>query len=139
MRQGAQGNRRPRGRGAGNRHSSGGSNSGGGRSRVYESNGPVGRVRGNAAQVTEKYENLAKDAASAGDVVLYQNYLQHAEHYRRLLASLTPPPQPKTEKPVEDSKKESKEESEAKKQEVKPEEKKSEDKTKEEKKETKED
>lgn len=77
-------------RGGGPRPSGSGGGSGGGRNRVYESNGPEGRVRGTASQVTEKYENLAKDAASAGDYVLAESYYQHAEHYRRIVASFAP-------------------------------------------------
>lgn len=52
---------------------------------VFESNGPDGRIRGTAQQIVEKYSTLARDAASSGDKVLSLNYLQHAEHYQRLL------------------------------------------------------
>ena len=52
---------------------------------VLDSNGPEGRVRGTAQQIVEKYATMARDAASAGDKVLMLNYLQHAEHYQRLL------------------------------------------------------
>ena len=31
-----------------------------------------------------KYENLAKDASSAGDKVAAENYMQHAEHFLRI-------------------------------------------------------
>jgi hypothetical protein len=51
----------------------------------FDSNGPDVRIRGNAFQVTEKYQALARDAASAGDRVLAESYLQHAEHYQRML------------------------------------------------------
>lgn len=44
------------------------------------------RVRGNANQLMEKYKNLARDAASAGDRVLGEYYMQHADHYFRVLA-----------------------------------------------------
>ncbi|HBH26150.1 MAG TPA: DUF4167 domain-containing protein [Rhodospirillaceae bacterium] len=85
MRYGPQGgSRRTKSRG-GQRGSSGG-----GKNRVYESNGPQGRVRGTAAQVVDKYDTLGKDAASAGDLVLAESFFQHAEHYRRLLSALTP-------------------------------------------------
>jgi hypothetical protein len=52
---------------------------------VFDSNGPDVRIRGTASQVAEKYEALAKDAAGAGDVVMAESYLQHAEHYVRLM------------------------------------------------------
>jgi|TARA_A100001011_G_scaffold50920_1_gene48893 hypothetical protein len=43
------------------------------------------RVRGNLSTVLEKYKDLAKDAAASGDHVGAENYLQHAEHYSRLI------------------------------------------------------
>ena len=55
------------------------------RAQVYDSNGPDVRIRGTAHQVAEKYLTLAKDAASAGDVVVAENYYQHAEHYIRII------------------------------------------------------
>lgn len=59
--------------------------------RAFDSNGPEGiKVRGNAQHVFEKYQQLARDAASAGDRVLAENYLQHAEHYFRLLRAIQP-------------------------------------------------
>lgn len=56
-------------------------------SRNYESNGPDVKVRGNAAHVAEKYLQLARDAQSSGDSVMAENYLQHAEHYFRIVSS----------------------------------------------------
>ena len=56
-------------------------------SRNFESNGPDVKVRGNAAHVAEKYLQLARDAQSSGDPVLAENYLQHAEHYFRIVAA----------------------------------------------------
>lgn len=53
--------------------------------RSYESNGPDVKVRGNAGHVAEKYMSLARDAHAAGDVVGAENYLQHAEHYNRIV------------------------------------------------------
>lgn len=53
-------------------------------------------MRGPAAMVHERYLQLARDAASSGDRVLSENYLQHADHYFRLWRSIqpaTPPPQ----------------------------------------------
>jgi Domain of unknown function (DUF4167) len=55
--------------------------------RTFESNGPDVKVRGTATQVAEKYVQLARDAASSGDRVLAESYLQHAEHYFRLIAT----------------------------------------------------
>ena len=43
------------------------------------------RVRGSLSTVLEKYKNLAKDAMSSGDYVGAENYLQHAEHYSRII------------------------------------------------------
>ena len=43
------------------------------------------RVRGNLSTVLEKYKVLAKDAAASGDHIGAENYLQHAEHYSRMI------------------------------------------------------
>jgi hypothetical protein len=45
-------------------------------------------VRGNAWQVYEKYQALARDATSAGDRVTAENFLQHAEHYFRIIEAI---------------------------------------------------
>lgn len=101
MRQGPN-NRRPR-----NRHHNGGGNGGNGgngggasggnnrprsaaslRHQSFDSNCGDLRVRGNAWQVCEKYQGLARDATSAGDRVGAENYLQHAEHYLRVIAAI---------------------------------------------------
>lgn len=74
--------RRLRGRGNGRKHPSGG------RNQTFESNGPDVKVRGSAQQVVEKYLALARDASSAGDRVMAENYFQHAEHYLRVLNSI---------------------------------------------------
>lgn len=62
-----------------------------------ESSGPEGgKVRGPAVMIHERYLQLARDAASSGDRVLSENYLQHADHYFRLWRSIqpaAPPPQ----------------------------------------------
>ena len=85
--------KRQRGRNRGG----GGSGSGGGTkptqnaNRAFDSNGPEGvKVRGNAQHVFEKYQQLARDAITAGDRVLGENHLQHAEHYFRLLRAIQP-------------------------------------------------
>lgn len=78
-----------------------GRNNNGGRKHVnslnrsFESNGPDVKVRGNAAHIAEKYLQLARDAQSAGDGVMAENYLQHAEHYFRIVAAAQPQPQPR--------------------------------------------
>lgn len=78
MRQGQQ-NKRMRGRG----HRKGPSPL----SRNYESNGGDVKIRGTALHIAEKYVQLARDAQSSGDRVAAENYLQHAEHYYRLVAA----------------------------------------------------
>src|SRR5262245_45280033 len=64
--------------------------------RTLESNGPDIKVRGPAAHIYERYLQLARDASSSGDRVMGENYLQHAEHYYRMLRAMQPampPPQ----------------------------------------------
>ncbi len=51
----------------------------------YESNGPDVKIKGSAAQLQERYENLAREAVVAGDRVAAESYLQHAEHYQRII------------------------------------------------------
>jgi hypothetical protein len=92
MRQGQQ-NRRGRGRSTSNNNNNNNNNnsSNNGRkpqnplSRNYESSGPDVKIRGTAAQIAEKYITLARDASSSGDSVMAENYLQHAEHYNRII------------------------------------------------------
>ena len=55
--------------------------------RVYESNGPDVKIRGNPSHIAEKYVQLARDAQSSGDPIAAENYYQHAEHYFRLIAA----------------------------------------------------
>jgi hypothetical protein len=55
--------------------------------RIYESNGPNVRVRGSASLIAEKYQQLARDAQTSGDLIAAEGYLQHAEHYNRLIAA----------------------------------------------------
>ncbi len=55
--------------------------------RTYESSGPDVKIRGTAHHVAEKYLQLARDAQSSGDPVMAESYLQHAEHYFRLIAA----------------------------------------------------
>ena len=44
-----------------------------------------GRNNQNAAKLVDKYNNLAREASSAGDKILSENYLQHADHFSRVL------------------------------------------------------
>lgn len=55
--------------------------------RVYESSGPEGKVRGTPQQIIEKYLSLARDKATSGDRVMSESFLQHAEHYVRILGA----------------------------------------------------
>src|SRR5512147_543486 len=75
MRQGQQ-NRRGRGRGRKPQNPL---------ARNYESNGPDVKIRGTAAHIAEKYMSLARDALASGDMVSAESYLQHAEHYNRII------------------------------------------------------
>ncbi|WP_313615175.1 DUF4167 domain-containing protein [Agrobacterium sp.] len=94
MRPGQQ-NKRGRGRGNNNNNNNGG---GGGNNnfnrkggnpltRTYDSSGPDVKIRGTAQHIAEKYAALARDAQSSGDRVMAENYLQHAEHYNRIIAA----------------------------------------------------
>lgn len=55
--------------------------------RSYESNGPDVKIRGTAQHIADKYSQLARDAQASGDPVAAENYLQHAEHYLRIIAA----------------------------------------------------
>ena len=54
--------------------------------RVFDSNGPDGKVRGTPQQIIDKYNQLHRDAQLAGDRVNAENFAQHAEHYLRMLS-----------------------------------------------------
>ncbi|MEM5470440.1 DUF4167 domain-containing protein [Hoeflea sp. AS60] len=90
MRPGQQ-NKRGRGRSGSSNNNNNNNNGGGNRkgqnplSRSYDSSGPDVKIRGTAQHVAEKYMNLARDAQSSGDRVMAENYLQHAEHYNRII------------------------------------------------------
>jgi len=53
---------------------------------ILDSSGPLGKLRGTALQLSEKYQAGAKDAQTQGDVVLFQTCQQYADHYLRLQA-----------------------------------------------------
>jgi hypothetical protein len=57
--------------------------------RVFDSSGPEGKVRGTPQQIIEKYQLLARDAQLSNDRVAAENFLQHAEHYTRMLGEAT--------------------------------------------------
>ena len=44
-----------------------------------------GRNNHNASKLIDKYNNLAREALSAGDKILSENYFQHADHFTRIL------------------------------------------------------
>ena len=85
MRQGQQQNRRGRGRSGRKGQSP--------LSRSFESSGPDIKIRGTAQHIAEKYMALARDAIGSGDLVLGENYLQHAEHYNRIIMAAQTQPQ----------------------------------------------
>ena len=87
MKRSRRGGRRPQHNNGGG---GGGHNNGGGGfnpNRTFDSSGPEIKIRGSAAHVYEKYLQLARDANSGGDRVMAENYLQHAEHYYRIMAA----------------------------------------------------
>ena len=61
------------------------------RNSAIDSNGPEGKVRGNATQVYEKYLTLAREAISASNRVMAETFFQYAEHYYRVLNDSTDP------------------------------------------------
>lgn len=95
MRHGTSNRRSRNNRGGGGGHRQGTPN----RAQVFDSNGPDVRIRGTAYQIVEKYLALAKDASSSGDLVMAESYLQHAEHYQRVINEWGYPPnqQPRVE------------------------------------------
>lgn len=78
-----------------NRNNNGGGNKAPNKNRVFDSSGPEVRIRGTAHQINEKYMALAKDAESSGDHTLAQSYMQHAEHYQRVINEWMEQQQPK--------------------------------------------
>lgn len=71
--------KRQRGRNRNNKSNHNNSN------RSLDSNGPDGKVRGNASSIYEKYITQARDATASGNRVKAENLRQHAEHYLRLV------------------------------------------------------
>jgi hypothetical protein len=58
------------------------------RNQTFDSSGPEVRVRGNAHQIFEKYQVLAREASAAGDRIAAESYYQHAEHYLRMINAM---------------------------------------------------
>lgn len=86
MKRSRRGGRRPQN--GHNGHNGGGGGGGGfNPNRTFDSNGPEVKIRGSASHIYEKYLQLARDANASGDRVMAENYLQHAEHYFRILAA----------------------------------------------------
>ena len=89
MKRSRRGGRRPQS--SHNGHNGGGGGGGVGGSfnpnRTFDSNGPDIKIRGSASHVYEKYLQLARDANTQGDRVMAESYLQHAEHYFRILSA----------------------------------------------------
>ncbi|WP_429820647.1 DUF4167 domain-containing protein [Ensifer sp. B1-9] len=87
------GQQNKRGRGRNNNNNNNGNNNNHNRkgsnplTRTYDSSGPDVKIRGTAQHIAEKYAALARDAQSSGDRVIAENYLQHAEHYNRIIAA----------------------------------------------------
>ncbi|WP_341705793.1 DUF4167 domain-containing protein [Ferrovibrio sp.] len=78
-------NRQRGGRPQGRRPHGNNNAGGGGSHRNFDSNGPDVKIRGTASHIFERYCQLARDANSSGDRVGAENYLQHAEHYYRIM------------------------------------------------------
>ena len=74
----------------------------GGNSNSFSRNRNGNRGNGNAVKLFEKYKTLANDALSVGDIILAENYFQHADHYARLLPP-EPTPRVKSEENETDS------------------------------------
>ena len=77
--------RKPNGRG--HRVHSGGSDHNRLRSNSFSNNHTRNNFRNNqsAEKLLEKYNALAKEAISSGDKTLGENYLQHADHFVRII------------------------------------------------------
>ncbi|MBY0319318.1 MAG: DUF4167 domain-containing protein [Reyranella sp.] len=55
------------------------------RNQIFDSSGPDVRVRGNAHQVFDKYQALAREAGASGDRIMAEAYWQYADHYFRMI------------------------------------------------------
>ena len=75
----------------------------------FNRNGSMNNIH-NVEKTMQKYQQLAKDAQSNGDLVLSQNYLQHADHYLRRFNELNERRENSIEKSIPEEKTLSKEE-----------------------------
>ena len=53
----------------------------------FSRNGSMNNIH-NVEKTMQKFQQLAKDAQSSGDLILVQNYLQHVDHFSRILSKL---------------------------------------------------
>ena len=60
----------------------------------------------NLERIIEKYKNLAKEDLRSGDKILYENYLQHSDHFSRILTEKGSNKVKETLKDKEDNKEE---------------------------------
>src|SRR5437868_3868130 len=58
------------------------------RNQILDSSGPDVRVRGNAHQVFDRYQAMAREAASSGDRIMAEAYWQYADHYFRMIQTM---------------------------------------------------
>src|SRR4030088_1080860 len=58
------------------------------RNQLFDSSGPDVRVRGNAHQVFDKYQALAREAATSGDPILAEAYWQYADPSFRMIQTM---------------------------------------------------
>jgi hypothetical protein len=58
------------------------------RSQMFDSSGPDVRVRGNAYQVFDRYQAMAREAASSGDRIIAEACWQYADHYFRMIQTM---------------------------------------------------
>src|SRR5215813_7091209 len=58
------------------------------RNQIFDSSGPDVRVRGNAHQVFDKYQALAREAGASGDRIMAEAYWQYADHYYRVIQTM---------------------------------------------------
>ena len=47
------------------------------------------RNKFNSSKLIQKYSDLAREALSSGDKILYENYMQHAEHFIRISENIS--------------------------------------------------
>lgn len=77
--------RRGGGHGGGRRYHGGGGGGGGGNRNEGQN---LARQKHHATQMREKYTNMARDAQNNGDRVDVEYYLQHVDHYNRVLTDI---------------------------------------------------